>query len=165
MQLPNYTENANFQIRISQNDKNPLYAPLLVNPRYTCIRTCIAYIRGRMHEYIHACTYIIHKCMHAYIHTCIHTYVLVRRGFCLEGFVQGGFVCSPFCQNTSITAESSNSISGFICMMKIFKVWRPKLLSQTVTPRTPRAWRTLWTAPKPTWARKERNLEQNSVRT
>src|SRR6218665_2215482 len=33
-QLPNYTENANFQIRISQNVKNRLYAPLLVNPRY-----------------------------------------------------------------------------------------------------------------------------------
>jgi len=33
-QLPNYTENANFQIRISQNAKNPFYAPLLVNPRY-----------------------------------------------------------------------------------------------------------------------------------
>jgi len=32
--LPNYTENANFQIRISQNGKNPLYAPLLVNPQY-----------------------------------------------------------------------------------------------------------------------------------
>ena len=34
-QLPNYTENENFEIRISQNAKNPLYAPLLVNPPYT----------------------------------------------------------------------------------------------------------------------------------
>ena len=33
-QLPNYAENANFQIRISQNAKNPFHAPLLVNPRY-----------------------------------------------------------------------------------------------------------------------------------
>src|SRR6218665_1101850 len=32
-QLPNYTENANFKIRISQNAKIPSYAPLLVNPR------------------------------------------------------------------------------------------------------------------------------------
>src|SRR6218665_2707676 len=36
-QLPNYAENANFQIRISQNAKNPFYAPLLVNPRYVSI--------------------------------------------------------------------------------------------------------------------------------
>ena len=41
-QLPNYAENTNFQIRISQNAKNPFYAPLLVNPRIIGLHTHIS---------------------------------------------------------------------------------------------------------------------------
>src|SRR6218665_3637335 len=37
---------------------------------------------------------------------CTNSLLIVCGGFCLEGFVRGGFCPFPFCQNTSVTTES-----------------------------------------------------------
>ena len=80
---------------------------------HTFIHTYIAYSHTYIHTYLHTHVYI-------YIHTHIYmplqwVCIIVRGGFiwgvfvqsfCLDGFVRGGFVLPPFCQNISVTIES-----------------------------------------------------------
>ena len=127
-----------------------LYTQYVCLHTYMCIYNFHAYLHAYKHSYIYAHTYM-DACMHTFIYACvyiytnvymhtytfIHTYmslyrgfVLVRRGFCpgvfcLEGFVRIGFCKFPLLSEykfyTSVTTESSISISGFVCMITFLK--------------------------------------------
>src|SRR6218665_2382895 len=67
--------------------------------------------------------------MHTYI--CLYRRFVIVRGlfvlgfcprvFCLKGFVRGGFIHTPFCQNTSVTTKKLNITFNFrICMYEKF---------------------------------------------
>jgi len=99
--------------------------------------------------------------------TCIHTYVfigtfvLVRGGSCLEGFVRGFFVWKvllgvvfvrpPSVRIHPLQQKAKHHFQFVVSYVwKMWKVWRHTLchkLSHLLGP--PRAWLTLWMAPKP----------------
>src|SRR6218665_1114414 len=105
-------------VTLCHASRDPLKWHNISDPQVLIVHTYIhTYIYTYIHAYIH-----IYRHIYTYIHTHTHIYmslqwvcIIVRGGFirvflsrvfCLDGFVRGSFVLSPFCQNISVTIES-----------------------------------------------------------